>query len=35
LGAVKVAKHAARCAIDVLGNAFGRGDWVIGHFRAT
>jgi SAM-dependent methyltransferase len=35
LGAVKVAKHAARCAIDVLGNTFGRGDWVIGHFRAT
>jgi SAM-dependent methyltransferase len=33
LGAVKVAKHAARCAIDVLGNAFGRGDWVT--FRAT
>jgi SAM-dependent methyltransferase len=35
LGAVKVARHIARCAVDVLGNAFGRGDWVIGHFRAA
>ena len=32
--ALKVAQHAARCAVDVMGNSFGRGDWVIGHFRA-
>lgn len=32
--ALQVARHAARCAVDVAGNSFGRGDWVIGHFRA-
>lgn len=32
---LQVAKHAARCAIDVFGNRFDRGDWVIGHFRAV
>jgi SAM-dependent methyltransferase len=29
-----VLTHAARCAIDVIGNPIGRGDWVIGYFRA-
>jgi SAM-dependent methyltransferase len=33
--ALRVAKHAARCAVDVMGTSFGRGDWVIGHFRAS
>jgi SAM-dependent methyltransferase len=35
VAALKVSKHAARCAVDVLGNPFGRGDWVVGHFRAA
>jgi len=26
-------KHALRSAVDNLGRAFGRGDWVVGHFR--
>ncbi len=30
---VKVAKHALRCSVDVLGNNVGRGDWVVGYFR--
>jgi SAM-dependent methyltransferase len=29
-----IVKHAARCLVDVAGSPIGRGDWVIGHFRA-
>jgi SAM-dependent methyltransferase len=26
--------HTLRCMVDVFGSLFGRGDWVVGHFRA-
>lgn len=34
-GSMAALKHAARCAIDCFGNAFDRGDWIIGYFRAV
>ena len=30
---VGILKHTLRCLVDNLGVAFGKGDWVVGHFR--
>ena len=31
----RLALHTARSVVDALGSLFGRGDWVVGHFRAV
>lgn len=30
-----LAVHTLRCLVDAFGSLFGRGDWVVGHFRAS
>jgi 2-polyprenyl-3-methyl-5-hydroxy-6-metoxy-1,4-benzoquinol methylase len=34
-GLARASKHAFRCAVDVIGNYFDRGDWLVGCFRAV